>query len=102
MHLKTLVEMMCFSGCSIPYPKREFLTDDDQEDKAESKRQAQQQQQQAQQTQQQQQAQSVGADSHGNQAKRVRMAPHPGQVNPQVIFVWFLKIPYSCFSLYFL
>ncbi|KAI4458186.1 cell division protein kinase [Holotrichia oblita] len=74
-----------FAGCTIPYPKREFLTDDDQEDKAESKRQAQQQQQQAQQTQQQQTQQSVGADSHGNPAKRVRLGPHPGQVNPQVV-----------------
>lgn len=72
-------------GCTIPYPKREFLTDDDQEDKAESKRQAQQQQQQAQQTQQQQTQQSVGGDNHGNPAKRVRLGPHPGQVNPQVI-----------------
>lgn len=32
-----------FAGCVIPYPKREFLTDDDQEEKAENKsRQAQQ------------------------------------------------------------
>ncbi|KRT83342.1 protein kinase [Oryctes borbonicus] len=74
-----------FAGCTIPYPKREFLTDDDQEDKGESKRQAQQQQQQAQQTQQQQTQQSVGADNHGNPAKRVRLGPHPGQVNPQVV-----------------
>lgn len=36
-----------FAGCPIPYPKREFLTDDDQEDKGDSKaRQNQQQQQQ--------------------------------------------------------
>lgn len=29
---------MCsvFAGCSIPYPKREFLTDDDQEDKGDA------------------------------------------------------------------
>lgn len=36
-----------FAGCPIPYPKREFLTDDDQDEKADSKaRQNQQQQQQ--------------------------------------------------------
>lgn len=34
-----------FAGCTIPYPKREFLTEDDQEDKTD-KRQNQQQQQQ--------------------------------------------------------
>lgn len=33
-----------FAGCPIPYPKREFLTDDDQEEKTENKnRQTQQQ-----------------------------------------------------------
>jgi hypothetical protein len=26
-----------FAGCQIPYPKREFLTDDDNEDKSENK-----------------------------------------------------------------
>lgn len=25
-----------FAGCPIPYPKREFLTDDDQEDKSDT------------------------------------------------------------------
>ncbi|KAL5275232.1 CDK19 family protein [Megaselia abdita] len=34
-----------FSGCIIPYPKREFLTDDDQDDKLDNKRQLQQNQQ---------------------------------------------------------
>lgn len=83
-----------FAGCPIPYPKREFLTDDDQEEKAENKRQAQQQPQpQPQQQQPQQQSQqSVGADNHGNPAKRVRLqGPHPGQVNPQV-FPFFSNI----------
>ena len=35
-----------FAGCPIPYPKREFLTDDDQDDKGESKARQNQQQQQ--------------------------------------------------------
>lgn len=35
-----------FAGCTIPYPKREFLTDDDQEDKSDSKARQNQQQQQ--------------------------------------------------------
>lgn len=26
-----------FAGCQIPYPKREFLTDDDQDEKSDSK-----------------------------------------------------------------
>lgn len=26
-----------FAGCQIPYPKREFLTDDDNEDKSDNK-----------------------------------------------------------------
>lgn len=34
-----------FAGCPIPYPKREFLTDDDSEEKTENK--ARQNQQQA-------------------------------------------------------
>lgn len=77
----------------IPYPKREFLTDDDQDEKADTKRQAQTQQQQAQQQSQQQQQQqqpqaSNNSDSHGNQAKRPRLGPHQGQVNPQVRLLW--------------
>lgn len=35
-----------FSGCAIPYPKREFLTEDDQEEKADNKQRQNQQQQQ--------------------------------------------------------
>jgi cyclin-dependent kinase 8/11 len=63
-----------FAGCPIPYPKREFLTDDDQEEKAENKQ------------RQNQQQQSASGDNHGNPAKRVRLsgATHPSQVNPQV------------------
>lgn len=41
-----------FAGCPIPYPKREFLTDDDQDDKSDSKARQNQQQQQQQQQQQ--------------------------------------------------
>ncbi|XP_021701242.1 cyclin-dependent kinase 8 isoform X3 [Aedes aegypti] len=93
-----------FAGCPIPYPKREFLTDEDQDDKGESKRQQQQQQQQQanhqnqqqnqqqqanqqnqqsqqqqqqQQMQQQQQAQAGGMDHSA--AKRVRMSGPNGQ-----------------------
>lgn len=47
-----------FAGCPIPYPKREFLTDDDQEDKSDTKRQQQAQQRAAQQQQQQLQQQA--------------------------------------------
>lgn len=35
-----------FSGCAIPYPKREFLTEDDQEEKADNKQRQNQQPQQ--------------------------------------------------------
>lgn len=39
-----ILKFSVFAGCPIPYPKREFLTDDDQEEKAENKnRQTQQQ-----------------------------------------------------------
>lgn len=79
-------------GCPIPYPKREFLTDDDQDEKSENKRQNQQQtQQQTQQQPQQQQSaqpqpQSSQQDNH-NPAKRVRLSGpqgHPGQINQPV------------------
>lgn len=86
------------SGCPIPYPKREFLTDDDQDEKSENKRQNQQQPQQQpqQQTQQQQpsqsQPQSSQQDNH-NPAKRVRLSGpqgHPGQINQPVrAFLYF-------------
>jgi len=33
-----------FAGCPIPYPKREFLTDDDTEEKTENKARQNQQQ----------------------------------------------------------
>lgn len=33
-----------FAGCPIPYPKREFLTDDDTEEKSENKARQNQQQ----------------------------------------------------------
>lgn len=35
-----------FAGCAIPYPKREFLTEDDQEEKTDKRQNQQQQQQQ--------------------------------------------------------
>ncbi|KAG7204182.1 hypothetical protein KM043_002019 [Ampulex compressa] len=61
-----------FAGCPIPYPKREFLTDDDTEEKTENK--ARQNQQQ---TQQNQQQQGNGEHNHGQNAKRVRLnGPH--------------------------
>lgn len=34
-----------FAGCAIPYPKREFLTEDDQEEKNDNKQRQNQQQQ---------------------------------------------------------
>lgn len=79
------------SGCPIPYPKREFLTDDDQDEKSENKRQNQQQPQQPQQQPQQQQPaqsqpQSSQQDNH-NPAKRVRLSGpqgHPGQISQPV------------------
>ncbi|XP_046831076.1 cyclin-dependent kinase 8 isoform X3 [Vespa crabro] len=62
-----------FAGCPIPYPKREFLTDDDTEEKTENK--ARQNQQQTQ--QQNQQQQGNGDHNHGQNAKRVRLnGPH--------------------------
>lgn len=62
-----------FDGMPIPYPKREFISDDDNEDKADTASKNQQQQQQ------QQQTQGGGDQSSGHNqppAKRVRvMAP---------------------------
>lgn len=66
-----------FAGFTIPYPKREFLTDDE-EDKNESKqRQAQQNQAQQNQAQQSQNNQGNSGNSnndHSNNAKRQRLA----------------------------
>ncbi|PZC76651.1 cyclin-dependent kinase 8 isoform X1 [Helicoverpa armigera] len=61
-----------FAGCPIPYPKREFLTDDDQEDKSDSK--ARQNQQQQQPNTQQNQVQANSHDHGANNAKRMRMS----------------------------
>lgn len=33
MFLTIIILFSVFAGCPIPYPKREFLTDDDQDDK---------------------------------------------------------------------
>ncbi|KAK0181611.1 hypothetical protein PV327_003882 [Microctonus hyperodae] len=61
-----------FAGCPIPYPKREFLTDDDSEEKTENK--ARQNQQQAQPNQPQQ---GNNEHNHGQNPKRVRLnGPH--------------------------
>lgn len=82
----------CKIGCPIPYPKREFLTDDDQEEKSENKQrqnQPQQQQPQPQQTQQTQQQQQQSNQQDNHPAKRVRLSGppgHPGQVNSQVSY----------------
>ncbi|KAI5636256.1 protein kinase domain-containing protein [Phthorimaea operculella] len=69
-----------FAGCPIPYPKREFLTDDDQDDKSDSKaRQNQQQQQNNVKQTQQNQVQQNSHDQHANNAKRMRMqGPNQG------------------------
>lgn len=39
-----LFDFSIFAGCPIPYPKREFLTDDDTEEKTENKARQNQQQ----------------------------------------------------------
>ncbi|XP_059478379.1 cyclin-dependent kinase 8 isoform X2 [Neocloeon triangulifer] len=63
-----------FAGCSIPYPKREFLTDDDQDDKGDANKMSRQNP-----------AASVSCNqggesiNHSNQAKRVRLAPPQNQ-----------------------
>ncbi|XP_075975028.1 cyclin-dependent kinase 8 [Anticarsia gemmatalis] len=68
-----------FAGCPIPYPKREFLTDDDQEDKSDSKARQNQQQQQQQTNTQQNQVQANSHDHGANNAKRMRMSgPNQG------------------------
>lgn len=57
-----------FSGFPIPYPKREFLTDEDQEDKSDKVAHAKQNQNQ----------QQGDQNNHGqNAAKRPRLAPPP-------------------------
>ncbi|KAK7869752.1 hypothetical protein R5R35_004748 [Gryllus longicercus] len=64
-----------FAGCAIPYPKREFLTDDDNEDKSENK---QRQNQPPNGNQGGQGDQGNHNNHHGPSAKRVRIAPnHP-------------------------
>ena len=63
-----------FAGCPIPYPKREFLTDEDQDDnKSDNKR--------ASQNQQQQQSGGNGGNhnDHANAAKRARLASQQQQ-----------------------
>uniref|UniRef100_A0A8D8RJC0 Cyclin-dependent kinase 8 n=1 Tax=Cacopsylla melanoneura TaxID=428564 RepID=A0A8D8RJC0_9HEMI len=60
-----------FSGCQIPYPKREFLTDDDQDDKADTNKRQNPTNNGAQQSDQ---------GSHGHNAKRVRLSGAPGTV----------------------
>ncbi|KAL1455876.1 hypothetical protein WDU94_000643 [Cyamophila willieti] len=60
-----------FSGCQIPYPKREFLTDDDQEDKADTNKRQNPTNNGTQQSDQ---------GSHGHNAKRVRLSGAPGTV----------------------
>ncbi|EFX66504.1 hypothetical protein DAPPUDRAFT_204007 [Daphnia pulex] len=49
-----------FAGCPIPYPKREFLSDEEQDDKSDSSKQQQQQQQQR------QHASQSGNSNHGH------------------------------------
>ncbi|KAG5674868.1 hypothetical protein PVAND_004813 [Polypedilum vanderplanki] len=61
-----------FAGFQIPYPKREFLTDDE-EDKNDSKRQGQPQQSQNQQQQSQNQQGNNGNNDHSN-SKRPRLS----------------------------
>ncbi|CAL8133679.1 unnamed protein product [Orchesella dallaii] len=77
-----------FAGCPIPYPKREFLTDDDQvkEEKTENKMQQRppQPQQNVQNQQQNQVHQQQQGQNQGNNGptdpKRIRMGhPHQGQ-----------------------
>jgi len=51
-----------FAGCTIPYPRREFLTDDEQEDKSNK-------------NQNNNQGNQGDQNNHGPNAKRVRMAP---------------------------
>ncbi|XP_054272450.1 cyclin-dependent kinase 8 [Macrosteles quadrilineatus] len=70
-----------FAGCTIPYPKREFITDEDQEDKSDTNK--------ARQTAANNGGQGGASDAgshhnshnhaHGNNAKRVRLTapPHP-------------------------
>ncbi|KAL1491779.1 hypothetical protein ABEB36_012325 [Hypothenemus hampei] len=79
-------------GPTIPYPKREFLTDDDQEEKSENKQRQNQQQPQPQQQHQQvpqQSQQPQQSNQHDNHpSKRVRLSGppgHPGQMNSQQI-----------------
>lgn len=82
-----------FAGFTIPYPKREFLTDDEEE-KSDNKRQAQAQAQLSQNQQQQQQQQqggnnqqggNGGNNDHSNSAKRPRMSGNqaPNNQNQQ-------------------
>lgn len=56
-----------FSGCQIPYPKREFLNEDEPEEKGDkNQQQTQQHQQTAQQNQQQQQQQQQAAQQQSS------------------------------------
>ncbi|GFT05713.1 cyclin-dependent kinase 8 [Trichonephila clavipes] len=55
-----------FSGYHIPYPKREFLTDDEQEDKSDTNK-----------TNANNNQGNQDNNNHGPSVKRVRMAPPP-------------------------
>ncbi|CAG2173884.1 unnamed protein product, partial [Oppiella nova] len=62
-----------FHGCAIPYPKREFLTDDENEDKNDTNN-----------KQQNNNNQNHDNNNHNHSAKRVRMSGMGGQNIPPV------------------
>lgn len=73
-----------FAGCPIPYPKREFLTDDDQEDKSDTNKARQNQANNGGQTGQSEAGSHNHSHNHGHNsnAKRVRLTGPPHPVNP--------------------
>lgn len=73
-----------FAGCPIPYPKREFLTDDDQEDKSDTNKARQNQANNGGQTGQSEAGSHNHSHNHAHNsnAKRVRLTGPPHPVNP--------------------
>jgi cyclin-dependent kinase 8/11 len=74
-----------FAGCQIPYPKREFLTDEDQDEKSDNKRNQQSQNQNQQQQNNQQSGNDNGSHNNhdSNAAKRARLSGQAQSQNNQ-------------------
>lgn len=80
-----IVGFSVFAGCQIPYPKREFITDEDQEDKSDTNKARQNQANTGGGTGQSDTGSHHNSHGHGhgNNAKRVRLTAPPQQQQPE-------------------